>query len=193
MQITDQDTELLPVYLDTETTGLFIDQGAEILEIAIVAENGEVLLDTFIKPEKATEWPEAMAINHITPKMVENAPYFREIADQIKSTLKGRTVYIWNADFDVQFLPGLVDDARIICAMREYGDFIEHTQPYNMSRTGRYKLEYTTNDLGIEIEGQSHRALTDVLTTIHVRQAWLNTTQTNLSGSKNVEPYQTAN
>lgn len=189
----DHYSELLPVYLDTETTGLFPSEGAEMIELAIVAENGEVLFDSFIKPEKATEWPEAERINKISPDMVKDAPTLSDVADKIKAILKGRTVYIWNADFDVQFLPGLVNDSRVVCAMREFGDFIEQTQPQNISPTGRYKLEYTANDLGVDFEGQPHRALTDVLTTIHVRQAWQKTTRTNLSGSVNVEAYSMPN
>ncbi|MDY0136377.1 MAG: hypothetical protein RBS36_04320 [Thiomicrospira sp.] len=55
------------VYLDTETTGLSIKDGAELLEIAIVEENGTVLLDTFVKPKHATEWPEAMAVHTSHP------------------------------------------------------------------------------------------------------------------------------
>ena len=183
-----------PVYLDTETTGLFVSEGAELLEIAIVTESGEVLMDSFVKPYHATEWPEAMLINQITPETVAGAPYFHEIANQIKDTLTGRTVVIWNAPFDLQFLSGLADKSNVICAMREYGDFIERTQPHNISHNGRYKLEYTANDLGVEIEGQPHRALTDVLTTIYVRQAWKSGQhdQADLSGSVNVPPYQTA-
>lgn len=184
-----------PVYLDTETTGLFASQGAEMLEIAIVEENGQVLLDSFVKPKIATEWPEAMAINKITPAMVANAPTVDELADQIIDAVVGRDVYIWNADFDNQFVGFALEYAnRVICAMHEFGRYIEFTQPHNVSHNGRYKLEYTANDLGVEIEGRPHRALTDVLTTIHVRQAWLSGAHDNkdLSGSVNVEPYQAA-
>ena len=179
------------VYLDTETTGLSVKEGAELLEIAIVEENGTVLLDTFVKPKHATEWPEAMAVNHITPDMVKDAPTIDDIADDIIDALCGRIVYIWNAPFDAQFIGfGLQYAEGIICAMREYGDFIERTQPFNASRTGRYKLEYTARDLGVEVEGKAHRALTDVLTTIHVRQAWKATDKRNLSGNINTPPYQ---
>lgn len=186
------DCDHLPVYLDTETTGLFPQDGAELLEIAIVREDGKVLLDTFVHPMIATSWPEAMAVNHITPDMVKDAPTFEEVAALIKKAVRGRDVLIWNAPFDVAFLPGLLNESNVICAMREYGEYIEKTQPWNASRTGRYKLEYTANDLGVEIEGNAHRALTDVMTTIHVRKAWKSRAfdNSNLGSSKNVEPYQ---
>lgn len=184
--------ELLPVYLDTETTGLFPGEGDELLEIAIVQEDGKVLLDTFVRPLHNTEWPEAMAVNHITPEMVKGAPTLNEIAPLIKRAVRGRDVLIWNAPFDAAFLSGLLEKSVIICAMREYGDYIEQTQPWNVSRAGRYKLEHTANDLGVEIEGEAHRALTDAITIINVRKAWKSRAFDNsdLGGSKNIEPYQ---
>jgi len=179
-----------PVYIDTETTGLN-PQGDEIIEIAIVEENGTVLLDTFVKPVHVSQWPEAQAINHISPQMVQNAPSLADISADIQRHTQGRKVYMWNAQFDAAFLTGLLDDAEVICAMNEYANYIEQTQPQNISRTGRYKLEYTANDLGVQIIGDPHRAKTDVLTMINIRKTYLADTfnRTDLNGSVNVEPY----
>lgn len=182
---------LQPVYLDLETTGLDA-RGDEILEIAIVQSDGLVLLNSFVKPVHVSQWPEAQAINCISPAMVKNAPSLLDIRSQIVDAVAGRGVYIWNASFDREFLElELVFSKQIVCAMREYGAYIEQTQPQNMSRTGRYKLEYTARDLGIEIEGNQHRALTDVITMMHVRQAWRSGqfAKANLGGSKNVPAY----
>ena len=185
----------LPVYLDTETTGLWADMGDEMLEIAIVEQDGSVLLNTFVKPKHKRHWPDAMAVHHITPNMVKDAPTLDDIADQIIDALVGRTVYIWNAPFDAQFVGFALEYAKeTVCAMREFGNFIERTQPHNASHSGRYKLDRTAHDLGVEIDGKPHRALTDVITTIHVHQAWLKLDQQNsdkqLAGNINTPPYQ---
>ncbi len=180
-----------PVYLDLETTGLNI-RSDEILEIAIVQADGVVLLDNFVNPTHVSQWPEAQAINGISPAMVENAPSLSDISEEIIDALADRTVYIWNASFDTGFMPFALDHAKdVVCAMREYGAYIEQTQPQNISKTGRYKLEYTAKDLGIEIDGDQHRALTDVITMMKVRQAYRadGFDRTDLSGSINVEAY----
>lgn len=183
--------DLPPVYIDTETTGLD-PRGDEIIEIAIIDHSEAVLLDTFVKPVHVSQWPEAQAINGISPEMVQNAPLLKDIAQQIKDAVKDRDAYMWNAIFDTQFLAGLLDHVSSInCAMYEYADYIERTQPQNMSHSGRYKLEYTANDLGIQVEGDAHRAKHDVIKTIRVRKAWMETDRTDLSGNINTAPYKT--
>ncbi|PQQ37227.1 hypothetical protein C6H68_14210 [Photorhabdus luminescens] len=59
------------VYLDTETTG-FEPSYDELLEIAIVDDQGVTLLNTLLKPLVLTEWQEAQYIHGITPTMVAN-------------------------------------------------------------------------------------------------------------------------
>ncbi len=181
-----------PVYLDLETTGLN-PRGDEILEIAIVQADGAVLLDTFVKPTHASQWPDAQAINRISPAMVEHAPSLQDISGDIIAFLTGRIVYIWNASFDVGFMPfALMHAKEVVCAMREYGKYIEQTQLQNKSKTGRYKLEYTAKDLDIEIDGDQHRALTDVITMMKIRQTYraADFNRTDLSGSVDVPAYQ---
>lgn len=180
------------VYLDLETTGLDA-RGHEILEIAIVQSDGLVLLNSFVKPVHVSQWPEAQAINCISPDMVKDAPSLLDIRSQIVDAVAGRDVYIWNASFDREFLElELVFSKQIVCAMREYGAYIEQTQPENMSQSGRYKLQNTAEDLGIEIDGDQHRALTDVITMMKVRQTYRSDSfnRTDLNGSMNVEAYQ---
>lgn len=58
------------VYLDTETTGLHPEEGDEILSLTIVDANGRLLFDERFKPKHKKEWPEAQAVNHISPDAV---------------------------------------------------------------------------------------------------------------------------
>lgn len=181
----------LPIYLDLETTGLD-PKGNEIIEIAILDENETVLLDTFIKPVHVRQWPEAQAVNGISPAMVKDAPALADLKQQICEITKGRELFIWNASFDLGFLSRYLCTRIVHCAMREYGEFIEQNFPDSISRTGRYKLENTANDLNIQAEGDAHRAKHDVLKMIRVRKAWqsLGDQRPDLSGSINVEAYQ---
>lgn len=181
----------LPIYLDLETTGLD-PIWDDVLEIAIIDHEEKVLLDTLVKPCFTTEWPDAQAINHISPAMVQNAPMLKDISVQIKEIVQGRDVHIWNANFDTEFLECLLNRVKTInCAMTEYGQFIERTQPQNKSQSGRYKLINTAQDLGVTVEGDAHRAKHDVLKMIRIRKAYQKPgfNRTDLNGSVNVEPY----
>lgn len=162
----------LPVYLDLEKTGL--DQETdEILEIAILDHNENILLDSLVKPLFKSRWPEAQKINGITPEMVKDTPFIPDLWSKIINAVEGRDVYIWNASFDAVFLGCCLEYAKSVnCAMREYGEFIERTQPHNKSQSGRYKLENTAKDLGVEVAGNAHRARHDVIKMIRVRKAW---------------------
>lgn len=183
------DTDGLPIYLDLETTGLDSEQD-EIIEIAILDHNENVLLDTLVKPYYKTAWPEAQAINGITPQMVKYAPHLWEIYDEIFHNINDKDVYIWNASFDHEFLDWELEYANSVnCAMQEYGQFIQRTQPQNQSQSGRYKLDTTAKQLGIKVEGNAHRAKHDVLKMIRTRKAWQTTNRTDLNANIKTEAY----
>lgn len=117
-----------PLFLDTETTGL--DSRAEVCQIAIVDYNGEVLLDTLVKPTVPIP-PDATAIHHITNAHVASAPAFAELWAQFAAIIDGRHVVIYNADYDVRVLRqsaranGLQFEprAQFHCAMLAYAEF----------------------------------------------------------------------
>ena len=58
------------VYLDTETTGRGIAWGDKIVEISIVGENGFVLLDTLVDPERDIPW-------QVTQRCVKGTPLLK--------------------------------------------------------------------------------------------------------------------
>ena len=58
----------LAIVLDTETTGLLASED-DIIQFAAVDYDGSVLLNKFYGSEKAA-WPEAEAVNHISPASV---------------------------------------------------------------------------------------------------------------------------
>jgi DNA polymerase-3 subunit epsilon len=95
------------VVIDTETTGMDPEQGAEVIEVAI----REGLEDDV---DKAHFWQirplrgvpeEAAKIHGITTEMTLNWPTFGEIADQIAPLIQSADVVVgYNPDFDLKML-----------------------------------------------------------------------------------------
>ncbi len=80
------------IVLDGETTGLDLyrqDFPDEILQLSILDGSGQVLFHSYIRPYAHTSWPEAQAVNGISPEMVAHAPYLYQVAPQIKGILQG--------------------------------------------------------------------------------------------------------
>lgn len=157
------------IYLDLETTGLRADQGDEVLEIAIIDDEGFTLVHSLVRPLHKTEWPEAQAVNNITPDMVANAPTLEELAPQIQAAFKGTRVVIYNAAYDIEFLkPALGElkegeDFQLHCAMRRFSVVrgvwdgrVVHGGNYK-----RWKQVQAAEYVGHDWKGAAHRALED--------------------------------
>lgn len=166
--------------LDTETTGL--DMNAEIVEIAIITSCGKPIIDTLIKPLKPIP-AEATAIHGITNEMVEFAPTWPEIHEQVISLFKAGRMVIYNSDYDVRLIRqtamqyklwSCYDDTVILdrnarCAMLAYAEFWGDWNEYRE----QYKWQKLTNaaaQQGVEVKG-AHRALADCLMTLEVVKA----------------------
>ena len=92
------------VFLDCETTGFSFDRD-EVLSIAIISQDGEVLYDSFIKPENRKSWAKAEKINHISPKDVADAPTLTEEKEKIEAILSSAGCIVgWNICFDLRML-----------------------------------------------------------------------------------------
>ena len=72
------------VILDIETTGLLNDQYAEIIEIAVIDMQGNVLLDTLVKPRRQIdENSVAFKVNRISNEMVKNARSWQAVCGDL--------------------------------------------------------------------------------------------------------------
>lgn len=96
--------------LDTETTGLNADKGDRIVEIGIVALEGRTIqtspesrFHVYINPEKVMDQG-AIDTHNITNEFLADKPKFAEIAESLVEFIKGGTLVIHNAPFDVGFL-----------------------------------------------------------------------------------------
>jgi len=168
------------IAFDLETTG-FNAPDDEVLQISLAAINIDKnddstlitpLINTYVKPSHKTKWPEAMAVNHITPEMVASAPLLDEIKDTIISYLTNAKVIVsyngrktelgepWPG-FDRPFLEksGIpTGDAEDFDVMIKF-----------KTRTGMpcySKLGYTSKFLGYDLnEDAAHDSMEDVIAT----------------------------
>ena len=164
--------------LDTETTGLGDD--AEIVEIAIIDQDKNVLLNSLVKPSKPIP-PKATAIHGITNEMVANAPSWPMLHELVAQLIKGRCLVIYNSDYDIQLINQTASiagcspidwmEVQDHCAMHAYSKFYgEPSQKAHEDEDGyRWQsLAKAAAQQSIAIEGQAHRALSDCLTTLAV-------------------------
>ena len=98
---------LRQVVLDTETTGLTVDDGHRIIEIGCLeVVNRRVTGNTlhfYLNPERAID-EGAQAVHGLSWDMLRDKPRFNEVARDILSFVGQAEVIIHNAPFDVGFL-----------------------------------------------------------------------------------------
>ncbi len=87
------------LFLDTETTG--VDESAEIIEIAVINNDGGLVYESLIRP-KVLITPKLTALHGINNEMVAEAPEFWEVYNDLCSKLDGRLIIAYGADFDAR-------------------------------------------------------------------------------------------
>jgi exodeoxyribonuclease X len=146
------------IYLDTETTGNGPDD--RLCQIAFKPEGGPAVCELF-NPGRPISI-DAMAIHHITEKMVADKPPFmgsvaydklRELVSDEKNVIVAH-----NAQFDMTMLhwEGIFS-TRTICTLK---------LARYLDKNGvipKYNLQYLRYFLGLEIEATAHDALGDIL------------------------------
>ena len=156
------------LYLDTETTGLVSDD--TIVEVAIVDDNGSVILNTLCNPQFIIR-TDAVNTHGITDIKLVDAPSSQEVIQQVLDICQDQDVCIYNAEFDCRMIPGLENAARSInCCMKRfsehYGEWSDYFGGY------RWKsLLFAAQRTGYKWPTGSHRALPDALACRHIWQA----------------------
>ena len=93
--------------LDTETTGLYHEDGDRIVEIGIVElENHVQTGNTFhyyLNPQKDSSL-EALKVHGLTKEFLANKPKFEEIVDEFLEFIEDSRIIIHNASFDIGFI-----------------------------------------------------------------------------------------
>jgi DNA polymerase-3 subunit epsilon len=97
------------IILDTETTGLRVEDGNRILEIAAVEMVSRKLskpdrhLHRYINPERDSE-EGALNVHGLSTEFLSDKPKFADIVDEFLAFVEGAELIIHNAPFDVGFL-----------------------------------------------------------------------------------------
>lgn len=98
------------VVLDTETTGMnrkrnggSVCVGHRIIEIGCVDMGTKRRFHVYINPEQDVQ-PGASRIHGVTSEFLKDKPLFRDVASKFIKFIKGATVIIHNAPFDIAFI-----------------------------------------------------------------------------------------
>jgi DNA polymerase III subunit epsilon len=95
------------IFLDTETTGLYPEQGHRVIEIAAVETFNRRLTGNhfhyYLNPEREID-PAAQEVHGITLDFLQDKPLFHMIADELIAFIRDAELIIHNAPFDVGFL-----------------------------------------------------------------------------------------
>lgn len=145
------------IFIDTETTG----NGPDDVLCQIAYKYNDAVFVALYNPQKKIP-PEASAVTHITNKMVEDKPVFKESEEYIsvKKLLEDEdSIFIaHNAKFDVgMFEKEGITPKNVVCTLR----LARHLDKED--KIPRYNLQYLRYYLEIEIHAQAHDALGDVL------------------------------
>ncbi len=152
------------LYLDTETTGL--GKLDEIVDIAVIDNDGRVLLDTLVKPQRPIP-AAATAIHRIADHHVVGAPAWPEVYPGLLELLDGHHhVVVYNADFDRRLIQQCCATHRLAppvtrwhCAMKQYAAFVGDLNP----QFGDYRwhnLNHAVRRFKLHVVAD-HRALSD--------------------------------
>lgn len=159
------------IFLDTETTGVL--PTSEVVDIGVVDINGNVLLDTLVRPMDPIP-DEASNIHGISNDDVALAPWWPEVYVELSSIFRNfSVVVIYNLDFDVRLINQSnrryslnpmrfheQKDYQWFCAMKQYSTF-KGQQDRKRGGNKWHKLSVASQQFGIEIPDDLHRALAD--------------------------------
>ena len=152
-------------FLDVETTGLRPEYGDRICEVAILrCEGGEVVdsLQQLVNPQRPVS-AGAYAVHGIGDEVLQEAPLFSEVAEDLLALIEGTVLIGHNIRFDLGF---------VINELTRVGRPMLHIVPLDTLRLARgiyrlrsYSLGYVARSLDVQVGGRAHRAMIDVLLT----------------------------
>lgn len=154
--------ELEYVVLDLETTGLYADEGDEIIEIGAVRIQSLEIVDefqSFVKPIKPIPGA-STAVHGIRDEDVKNAPPIEKILPEFHSFCGNRIWVAQNARFDMSFILRDLQKIGMRMPQNVVVDTIGLSKmlfPYENS----HNLDVLMARLGLAKTGDRHRSLDD--------------------------------
>jgi len=95
------------IVLDTETTGLEVEQGHRIVEVGAVAladrKRTDLHFHSYLNPQRSID-EEAEKVHGLSIERLSSEPEFSEIAESFLEFVEGSILVIHNAAFDLGFL-----------------------------------------------------------------------------------------
>ena len=95
------------IFLDTETTGLSVNEKHRIVEIACIETKDLIptkkVFHRLINPERDVP-EEAFKVHGFSTEFLKDKSKFAEVADEFAEFIKGKKIIIHNAPFDLGFL-----------------------------------------------------------------------------------------
>ncbi|MBL7527542.1 3'-5' exonuclease family protein [Legionella bononiensis] len=146
--------------VDIETTGLHVTtDGITEIAVMVITEHGiRRTWHRLIKPKRSI--PDAIkALTGISNEMVQDAPYFEDIALELLDVLHECVFVAHNARFDFGFIKnafkrcGITYQAPVLCTIKLLKQLYPNQRHYN--------LEFITQSLNVSLE-HHHRAQGDV-------------------------------
>ena len=161
------------IFFDLELTG-FYDRD-EIISISVCDGNGEIIMDTFVKPDHTKKWKRTEKIHGITPEMTENSPTLAELTPRIKEIFANADVIIaYGISTDYSHIKKIYATAeeqnelrdKTRCCANEFVRYIHEHRPDVLHASLTDAMEC----LGISWEGGiAHTSIAD---TIACRAVW---------------------
>ena len=157
------------VVFDVETTGLSVQGGDRIVEIAAVRVKNWKIVDAFeslVNPQRGLP-VEAQQIHHITEEMIAEAPTADQILPKIIDFTGGACLVGHNVKFDLNFL--CFELSLIGRKLREETPAIDTLKMAKalLPHLTSFRLSHVAHSLGAAVE-ETHRALPDVKLTAKV-------------------------
>ena len=151
------------IVLDTETTGLDYKRGDRIIEVACVELINHVATDKHLQFYCSTDktvTDEAIKIHGLSNSFLGKFPKFHENAERLLNFIKGDTLIIHNADFDLGFINNELKMAGIKTIKNKFIDTVLLARKTLNTRTAN--LDYLCRRFSIDLSSRKlHGALLD--------------------------------
>lgn len=154
------------IFLDTETTGLYPDQGHRIIEIAAVEifnrRPTQRHFHVYINPEREID-PGAQEVHGISLEFLQDKPLFSQVADAFIQFVQGAELIIHNAPFDMGFLNMELSRLGLERLEHSVSNIVDTLKMAKESRPGqRNNLDALCRHFGIDNSKRTlHGALLD--------------------------------
>ena len=160
------------LFFDLELTG-FYDRD-EIISISVVNGEGEVVMDTLVKPVHTKKWKKTEKIHGITPEMVQDSPTLAELEPKIKQMFaESESIIAYGISTDFSHIKTIYETEeeqnalhdKISCCANEFVRYIHEHHPEVVHASLTDAMEV----LDIAWDGIPHSSIAD---TIACKKVW---------------------